>query len=73
MIKQQRSLQKKHRAVENDLSDDSDQKEKRKASLTRGRQYLYGADNIDFELQLDEEDLMKDKDFSIANESSRKQ
>ena len=50
VIKQQRSLQKKYGAVENDLSDDSDQKEKQKASFTRGRQYLYGADNIDFEV-----------------------
>ena len=61
MIKHQRSLQKKYGAVENDFSDDSDQKEKQKASFTRGRQYLYDADNIGFELQSDEEDLVEEE------------
>lgn len=32
------------------MSDDSEQEEKRKASLGRGKQFLYGADNIDFEV-----------------------
>ena len=58
--------------MENDLSDDSDQKEGQKASFIGGRQYLYGVDNMDFELQSDEEDLVKEKDFSSAYERSQK-
>ena len=58
--------------MENDLSDDSDQKEGQKASFTGGRQYLYGVDNMDFELRSDEEDLVKEKDFSSAYERSQK-
>ena len=33
----------------------------------------YSVDNMDFELQSDEEDLVKEKDFNNADERSRKQ
>ena len=45
---------------------------KQKASFIRGRQYLYGADNMDFELQSDQEDLVKEKNFSSVEERSWK-
>ncbi|CAA7388712.1 unnamed protein product [Spirodela intermedia] len=71
MVKQKKILQKKYGGVEDDMSDDSEQEEKRKASFGRGKQFLYGADNIDFEIQSDEEDLAEEEAIAVMSQKEK--
>ncbi|XP_078441231.1 sas10/U3 ribonucleoprotein (Utp) family protein [Wolffia australiana] len=71
MVKQQRILQRKYGGVEEDFSEDSDKEGKPKASFTRGKQFLYGADNVDFEIQSDEEDLAEEEAIALMSQKEK--
>uniref|UniRef100_A0A1D1ZA92 Something about silencing protein 10 n=1 Tax=Anthurium amnicola TaxID=1678845 RepID=A0A1D1ZA92_9ARAE len=71
MVRQNKMLQQKYGGVEDDVYDDTEEEEEKKAFLGPRKHFLYGADNIDFEIQSDDDDLAEEEAIVVRSQKER--